>query len=175
MAEIVQELRNLISDLRPAVLEHLGLVAAAAAYLDQFTRQTGVVSYLEDERDGKRVPANIETAFYRLLQEAITNVRKHAEAKTVWVRFSIYDGLFRMDVTDDGRGFDPEVILARSLSSGHIGLHSMQERIESAGGGMEIDSTQGKGTRITFWTPINGQGEPQWAGDDEGETGMETG
>ena len=110
MAEIVQELRDLISDLRPAVLESLGLVVAAAAHLDQFTTQTGIVSYLEDERDGERVPADIEVTFYRLLQEAITNVRKHAGAMTVWVRFSIYDGLFRMDVTDDGRGFDPAVV-----------------------------------------------------------------
>ena len=67
------------------MLESLGLVAAAAAHLDQFTTQTGIVSYLEDERNGKRVPADIEVIFYRLLQEAITNVRKHSEATTVWV------------------------------------------------------------------------------------------
>ena len=88
-------------------------------------------------------------------------------------RFSIYDGLFRMDVTDNGRGFDPVVVGARSLESGHIGLHSMQERIEFAGGGMEIDSIQGKGTRITFWTPIIEGEEPQPAGDDEGRTAMD--
>ncbi|MEP6776414.1 MAG: GAF domain-containing protein, partial [Chloroflexota bacterium] len=173
MAEIVQELRNLISDLRPALLESLGLVAAAAAHLDQFTTQTGIVSYLEDERNGKRVPADIEVTFYRLLQEAITNVRKHAGATTVWVRFSIYDGLFGMDITDNGRGFDPVVVGARSLESGHIGLHSMQERIESTGGGMEIDSIEGKGTRITFWTPIIEGEEPQPAGDGEDRTAMD--
>lgn len=175
MAEIVQELRDLISDLRPAVLESLGLVVAVAAHLDQFTTQTGIVSYLEDERDGKRMPTDIEVIYYRLLQEAITNVRKHAGATTVWVRFSIYDGLFRMDVTDNGCGFDPAVVRARSLESGHIGLHSMQERIESAGGGMEIDSAQSKGTRVTFWTPISEGEEPQWIGDDEDRMGVETG
>jgi signal transduction histidine kinase len=174
MAEIVQELRDLISDLRPAVLESLGLVVAAAAHLDQFTTQTGIVSYLEDERDGKRVPANIEVIFYPLLQDAITNVRKHAGATTVWVRFSIYDGLFRMDVTDNGRGFDPVVVAAQSLENGHIGLHSMQERIDSAGGGMEIDSFQDKGTRITFWTPIIEGQEPQRTGNDEGRADAET-
>jgi signal transduction histidine kinase len=80
-----------------------------------------------------------------------------------------------MDVTDNGRGFDPVVVGAQSLENGHIGLHSMQERIESTGGGMEIDSFQGKGTRITFWTPIIEGQEPQWAGDGKDRQELEKG
>jgi signal transduction histidine kinase len=59
-----------------------------------------------------------------------------------------------MDITDNGRGFDAAYAVARSLERGHIGLHSMQERIEVAGGGMEIESASGKGSRITFWIPV---------------------
>ncbi|HST04243.1 MAG TPA: GAF domain-containing protein [Chloroflexia bacterium] len=154
MAGVVQELRDMINDMRPAILESLGLVIAATAYLNDFMKHTGIVVHMEDERNGKRVPPTVEATFYRLLQEALTNVRKHADANSVWVKFSISGGQFRMDITDNGRGFDAAYAVARSLERGHIGLHSMQERIEVAGGGMEIESASGKGSRITFWIPV---------------------
>ena len=150
MSAVIPELRDVINDLRPVVLENLGLVAATEAHLNHLREQTGIVTYLEEDLDGYRLPGPAEVVFFRLLQEALTNVRKHASASAVWVSFVLVGGVFRMSVTDNGLGFDPKSIV-RSLESGHIGLHSMQERIEAIGGGMEIDSLQGRGTRLTFW------------------------
>ncbi len=149
MSAVVQELRDVINDLRPVVLENLGLVAATGAYLKHFREHSDIHVHLEDKLDGQRLPASKEVVFFRLLQEALTNVRKHASAGSVWVTFDVAGGVFRMSVTDNGLGFDPKS-MARSRDSGHIGLHSMQERIEAIGGGMEIESTEGQGTRLTF-------------------------
>jgi two-component system NarL family sensor kinase len=150
MSAVIQELRDVINDLRPVALENLGLMPATSAHLNYFHEQTGIRTHLEDNLDGYRLPAAVEVIFFRLLQEALTNVRKHASAASVWVTFELAEGVFRMSVTDNGLGFDPKSIL-RSPESGHIGLHSMQERIEAIGGGMEVVSAQGQGTRITFW------------------------
>jgi signal transduction histidine kinase len=150
MSSVVQELRDVINELRPVVLENLGLLAAAGAQLNYLREQTGIKTHLEENLNGFRLPHHQEVIFFRLLQEALTNVRKHANAEAVWVSFSHSKSEFHMNVTDNGIGFDPKTIV-RSLESGHIGLHSMQERIEAVGGGMEIDSTEGRGTRITFW------------------------
>jgi len=94
--------------------------------------------------------------FYRLMQEALSNVRKHSAASAVWVKLSMYDDVFCMSVTDNGRGFDPDSAAANAIASGHIGLHSMQERLGVIGGGLEIDSAEDRGTRITFLAPTSG-------------------
>jgi signal transduction histidine kinase len=153
MSAVIQELRDVINDLRPVVLENLGLVAATGAQLSHFSEQTGIRTHLEENLDGYRLPGQTEVIFFRLLQEALTNVRKHANAASLWLTFHMADGIFRMSITDNGIGFNPKSVV-RSLESGHIGLHSMQERIEAIGGGMELDSTPGQGTRITFWVRI---------------------
>ncbi|MEO5952804.1 MAG: sensor histidine kinase, partial [Chloroflexia bacterium] len=150
MSSVVQELRDVINALRPVVLENLGLVPAIGAHLSIFRDQTGVKAHLEDKLAEYRLPASTEVAFFRLFQEALTNVRKHANATSVWVTLECPDKLFKMSVTDNGVGFDPKATL-RLLESGHIGLQSMQERIDAIRGGMEIDSTPGAGTRVTFW------------------------
>ncbi|MEO8285548.1 MAG: GAF domain-containing protein [Chloroflexota bacterium] len=154
MSEVVQELRNVINDLRPVLLERQGLVVAAEAHLNGFTRQHGIESILEDHLNGERLPVPVELVFYRLMQEALTNVRKHAAASSVWVTFSSSDGMASISVTDNGCGFDPTAAVARSLASGHIGLHSMMERINVIGGGMEISSVIGQGARVTFRAPL---------------------
>lgn len=150
MSAIVQELRDVINGLRPVALENLGLMPAVTAHLSLFTEQTGVKTHLEDKLDGYRLPAAREEVYFRLLQEALTNVRKHANAESVWVTFTLEDKVFRMSVTDNGNGFD-QGLLALALENGHIGIQSMQERIEAAGGGMDIQSDIGMGTRLTFW------------------------
>jgi two-component system sensor histidine kinase DegS len=154
MSAVVQELRDVINDLRPALLENLGLVVAAESHLKAFGEQNGVPVHIEDELDGYRLPHTLEVILYRLMQETLTNVRKHAGASTVWVRFMRHDNTAIMSITDNGRGFEPTLAVPRALASGHIGIHSMQERIEVVGGGMEIDSTPGQGTCITFRAPI---------------------
>jgi two-component system, NarL family, sensor histidine kinase DegS len=142
------------ADLRQALLENLGLVVVAEAHLNSFTEHYGTTAQLEDDLNSERLPSTMEVIFYRLMQETLTNVRKHANATSVWVKVSLHDNVLRMSSTDNGRGFDPSHAVTTALSSGHIGLHSMQERVEVIRGGMDIDSTHGQGTCVTFWAPL---------------------
>lgn len=154
MSAVVQELRNVINDLRPALLETFGLAVATEAHVKAFARQNGIQAGLDDDLDDARMPAQVEAVFYRLMQEALSNVRKHSGATAVWIKLSCYDGMLRMSITDNGRGFDPDTAASNALSSGHIGLHSMQERVGAIGGGLEIDSATDRGTCITFFAPV---------------------
>ncbi|HYO48861.1 MAG TPA: GAF domain-containing protein [Chloroflexia bacterium] len=154
MGAVVQELRDVISDLRPALLETQGLVVAAQSHLKSFSEQYNIQVALEDRLDGRRIPPTVEVIFYRLMQEALTNVRKHADATALCVRLYMQGDTVQLSITDNGKGFNPDAIVARALAKGHIGLHSMWERLDVIGGGMEIDSAPGKGTCVTFWAPI---------------------
>lgn len=156
MGAVVQELRDVISDLRPALLETQGLVVAAQSHLKTFSEQYNIQAALEDRLDGRRIQPTVEVIFYRLMQEALTNVRKHADATALCVRLYAQGDTVRLSITDNGKGFNPDAIVARALAKGHIGLHSMWERLDVIGGGMEIDSAPGKGTCITFKAPIGG-------------------
>jgi signal transduction histidine kinase len=161
MSAVVQELRGVISELRPALLETQGLVVAAQSHLKSFSEQHGLEASLHDNLDGRRLPHSVEVIFYRLLQEALTNVRKHADASVLWVDLSVRGDTAHLSIRDNGRGFQAETIVADALSQGHIGLHSMSERLEVIGGGLEIDSRPGAGTCISFWAPLNAVLIPQ--------------
>jgi signal transduction histidine kinase len=91
----------------------------------------------------------IKEAFYRITQEALQNIVKHAVATSVQVELVRNDGALRLSVTDDGRGFDPS-----QQFPGHLGLHSMPERAAKLGGGVTIESTPGEGTRVVAEIPL---------------------
>jgi signal transduction histidine kinase len=154
MSAVVQELRNVINDLRPALLETFGLAVATEAHIKTFSQANGIAVTLEDDLDGERMPAPVEAVFYRLMQEALSNVRKHSGATVAWVKLSFYDGMLRMSITDNGRGFDPATAASSALASGHIGLHSMHERVSAIGGSLAIDAAPDRGTCLTFSAPI---------------------
>jgi signal transduction histidine kinase len=133
----IESLRTLITELRPAALDELGLAPA----IDSLGQRVAAVEGLEVDVQvdvGGRLDAELETTVYRLVQEALTNVAKHANAERVSLRAALDYDVVRVEVTDDGRGFDPR---GRAEGFGLIGMH---ERVALAGGRLEIESSAGR-------------------------------
>ncbi len=138
-----QELTSLIRELRPVALEGKGLVAALRELATQWTQQTDIVANLRAE--GKQtLPLTLEEGLFRVAQEALANVARHSKATLVQIILSTTGDTVTLSVADNGQGFDT----ARSEHPG-VGLLSMQERMRALGGDVEVESTPGKGTRIT--------------------------
>jgi len=146
-------LRQLMAGLRPPVLEERGLMPALRETVARFENDTGIVSSFEG--DLKRpVPRDVETLAYRIVQESLTNIGKHASATTVMVHLDTDDNHLRVEVEDDGQGF--ETARARDyLRAGRVGLASMRERVELASGTFNLRSSPGRGTVITALIPLD--------------------
>jgi PAS domain S-box-containing protein len=146
-------LRQLMAGLRPPVLEERGLMPALRETVARFEGDTGVVSSFEG--DLKRpVPRDVETLAYRIVQESLSNIGKHAKATTVMVHLDTDDNQLRVEVEDDGQGF--ETARARDyLRAGRVGLASMRERVELASGTFNLRSSPGRGTVITALIPLD--------------------
>lgn len=143
--DTLQEIRNLAMSLRPALLDDLGLDAALRNYLATYSRRTGLATELTTDLNGKRLSRDLETACFRVTQEALTNVLRHSHASKVRVDVSVDESELLLSVADDGWGFD----VAAATGGGHqgksMGLLGMQERAAQMGGNMEIESKQGGG------------------------------
>ena len=144
----VEAMRTLIFGLRPSMLDREGLAAAIAAYSKEL--DTGMRFHIDDRFRGEP-PEETRVTLYRIVQEALVNVRKHARAKSVEVRLEEREGGYLVRVEDDGVGFDPGNV--PSSPNGHLGLTSMRERAEMAGGTCEIRSSSKGGTTVEFWVP----------------------
>jgi signal transduction histidine kinase len=147
--EVFDELRSLILQLRPPALEHEGLVPGLAKHLEVVGRTYGLDIRLDAARVA-HLTAEAEQALYRIAQEAVTNVVRHAQATHVTVQLAVADGTVTLRVQDDGIGFDPG---ARAISARRLGLVSMQERAAALGGSLQIDSAAGQGTTVTAQVP----------------------
>ncbi len=147
----LKRLRTLVFDLRPAVLDEVGLSAALRQYLTETAGQGGFQGALRDDLE-QEPPAEVRVIAYRIAQEALTNVRVHANATWVDVRLEASDGGLLVTITDDGVGFEPSWAEANPRP-GHLGLTSMRERATMAGGWHHIDSHPGYGTTVKFWLP----------------------
>lgn len=150
-AEALNEVRQLAFELRPIVLDDIGLVAALqrlAADVAQRHRLDLRVD-LADLSDDTRLPADIETVVYRVVQESLTNVTRHAGATHVRVSVRVADGRLGAEIVDDGTGFDPASVRQRSL-----GLTGMAERATLAGGRVDITSALGAGTTVRLDLPV---------------------
>jgi signal transduction histidine kinase len=146
----VRDIRRMIYDLRPAALDELGLVPAVREYLKRCGREHDLEIVFE-AGEATRLPGPVETALFRIVQEAVNNVVKHAGARRVEVRLAREDGLVALGVVDDGRGFDPSA----PRSERHVGLWSMRERVVQLGGRFEVQSGPGQGTVLSAWLPVN--------------------
>jgi PAS domain S-box-containing protein len=146
-------LRQLMAGLRPPVLEERGLMPALRETVARFEGDTGIVSSFEG--DLKRpVPRDVETLAYRVVQESLTNIGKHAKATTVMVHLDTDGNQLRVEVEDDGQGF--ETARARDyLRAGRVGLASMRERVELASGTFNLRSSPGRGTVVTALIPLD--------------------
>jgi two-component system sensor histidine kinase UhpB len=153
-AATLEAVRKLAVELRPATLDDLGLVAALEGYTDSYGAHMPVrVAFSAegfDDRDG-RLPPQVELVLYRVVQEALTNVAKHADAREVRVQLRRRPDEVIAAVADDGQGFDVEDMM-RSRERG-LGLFGMQERLALVGGQLVIDSSPGHGTRIHARVP----------------------
>jgi signal transduction histidine kinase len=149
-ADYVRDIRRLIYDLRPAALDELGLVPALRHYLLRRQQEQGLAIGFRADSEA-RLPAPVETALFRIAQEAVNNAIKHAGAQAVDVSLARDRGGVRLTVADDGQGFDP----LAPRSSSQVGLWSMRERVEQIGGEFALQSAPGQGTTLTAWVPLD--------------------
>ncbi len=147
-------LRDLITEIRPPSLDYQGLLPTLDEYLKRFRSETGMEVALSS-RLGRRQSPTLETLIYRLVQEALVNVRKHSGASRVAVEMETIGDSVHVVVADNGNGFQVEEALRASLARGSIGLASMIERIDLAGGVWNIESAPGQGTRVRFSVPVS--------------------
>lgn len=162
--ELMALVRDLSLDLRPAMLDDLGLLPTLLWHLDRYTNQTHVcVTFKHAGLEGRRFAPQVETAAYRIVQEALTNVARHAGVSEVTVRLWTDQDTLSVQVKDRGAGFDPEATLATSDT---IGLAGMRERAVLLGGQLTIESVPGAGTYVTAELPLGGPAEEGERGDE---------
>jgi signal transduction histidine kinase len=152
--ETTEQMYDLILALRPSVLDDLGLAPALRAHANRLLEGTGIAFSLESHGTAARLSSEVETALYRIFQEALTNIVRHAFASRVEVRLYYKDRIFEGEIIDDGRGFDLESIKKNGCEPRGLGLLGMQERISLVGGRLEIHSRPEKGTRILILIPL---------------------
>lgn len=154
LAHSMETVHCFARDLRPATLDHLGVQSALRDHVAQFARQTGIRAELVAHPDLDRLDSRRGEVLFRVAQEALSNVFKHAEATTVRIEFASQAGALRMEITDNGRAFPAE---ERSLAkrTDRLGLLGMQERVRHIGGTFAIESAPGSGTRIHVQVPLD--------------------
>jgi signal transduction histidine kinase len=145
----LQDVRRLAVELRPSALDDFGLVAALERLADSFAEQSGISVDFQAAIADERLPEEAETALYRIVQESLTNVVKHAQARRVSILLTRTNGMVKAVVEDDGRGFDPE----KTNHDGH-GLVGMRERLALLGGRLEIESARDAGTTVAAEVPV---------------------
>lgn len=148
---LIVQVRTLTLDLRPPMLDDLGLLAALAWYVDRFSGQSGLQVRFRHDGIGQPLAPPVATAAYRIVQEGLTNVARHARARTVDVHLAIEQGLLAIRIVDDGQGFDIGATLATGTASG---LAGMRERAEFLDGSFRVESARGGGTRVTAAIPL---------------------
>jgi signal transduction histidine kinase len=149
--DLLARVQGLSFDLRPAALDQLGLLPALLASFERYTLQTGVSVNFKHQGVEGRFASEVETCAYRVVQEALTNVARHAGVAAVTVRVWTNADILNIHIADRGRGFDPEVALKTPYSSGLIG---MQERVTLLRGRMTIEASPGSGTTINAELPV---------------------
>jgi signal transduction histidine kinase len=154
--DLIGRVRRMSGDLRPPLLDEVGLVPAVRAYLDSQSALSGVAMLLEAD-DGVTAPrlgADVEITCFRIVQEAITNAIRHAAARDLRVRISRTPERVALRIHDDGRGFDVDVRLESAAAAGHLGVVGMRERVRAHGGDFRLQSRPGAGTTIEVELPL---------------------
>ena len=149
----IEEIHRLILDLRPSVLDDLGLLSAIRWYGERYLQPRGISFRCEFEKLEWRLPSAFEIAVFRVCQEAMTNIARHARAETVLVQARVEGSALVVEIEDDGQGFDPAEV-SRRPGRPHFGLLGIRERVELLGGKVTIDSAPGRGTRLRIEVPL---------------------
>ena len=156
----IARMRELAQDLRPPLLDDFGLEASLRWYVEREAKRAGLACRLALEPLAQRPPATAETTCFRVAQEALTNVIRHAQARSVAVEIRETQGMLELVVRDDGQGFDVAAARTRAAQGGSQGLLSMQERVALVGGALDIDSSPGRGTTIRARIPLPPEVDP---------------
>jgi PAS domain S-box-containing protein len=158
--QIGKEVHHVAFELRPTALDDFGLHTALVNYVEEWSERSGVeVDFHSTGLDGKRLPSPIETALYRMVQEGLTNVLKHAQARRVSLILQRSSAQVQAILEDDGRGFDAEAVMSSWRTQGRLGLLGMRERAALVGGTLTLESTPGRGTTIFARIPLPADGE----------------
>lgn len=154
--EALRLVRDLSVELRPPILDDLGLVTALRWYVDRYAKRSGLrVQVIIDLPDhGERFSRELETASFRIAQEALTNIVRHANASHIRVQLAKEGNVLLLSIKDNGVGFDLDSLQKRAPRAATLGLVSMQERAHAAGGSVEIKSKVSKGTEVRFRLPL---------------------
>jgi signal transduction histidine kinase len=149
--EAYLDVREAILGLRETVSPAGGMAGTLAQYLQKFSRQAGIKAELEVQGDeAPQLSPEAEVQLVRVIQEALTNVRKHANADKAWVRIRRHNGEVNINIEDNGQGFDPALVRANGQ---HFGVRIMRERVETVGGRFEIESSPSCGTKVQIYFP----------------------
>jgi signal transduction histidine kinase len=151
--QTLEQVRDLSFALRPSLLDDLGLGAALRWYADRYAQRTGIrTTTVTNLASGQiRLRKELETACFRIVQEALTNVARHAQASNVFINLGPLDNGISLSIKDDGIGFEEH--LPNAAASPHLGLRGMQERALALGGNLVINSAASRGTEIRAHFP----------------------
>jgi signal transduction histidine kinase len=145
----LQDVRRLAVELRPKALDDFGLVAALERLAQTFSESTGIDVQFEARLGNRRLPEAVETTIYRIVQEALTNVVKHAQARNVSILLVRRNSTATAVIEDDGRGFDPD-----ELNADGLGLTGMRERVGLIDGRLSVESSAETGTTLAVEVPL---------------------
>jgi signal transduction histidine kinase len=146
----IEASQRIMHNLRPAILEQ-GLVAALQWMAQRFEKRTGTVCSFRSRYDHLDLPPGVPLVAYRAVQEALTNISKHARAKRVTIDLSLVRGVLSIEVSDDGRGLTPDAL----AKAGSFGIRGLRERAETVGGWVDLSSSAGAGTTIILSVPVS--------------------
>ncbi len=152
--EAVQEMRTMLFDLRPLILETQGLGPALQLFVERHRPREGTQIDLHVDTTVQRYDPRVETAAFSIVQEAVNNALKHAQAQNIWVRLSEKAGTLVVEVEDDGVGFDVESVLKSYQERGSFGMVNMNERADLIGGTLTVVSAEGQGTTVMLRVPV---------------------
>ena len=150
-----QKIRDFILTLRPMMLDDLGLMPTLKQYVQDYEEKTGLAANFTVMGRETRLPSHSEVTIFRVIQELLTNVQTHAHATNAQVTLDFQDGLVSASVEDDGSGFDTSEVQAPAQQRKGLGLSTIQERAEMLGGGVQIESRIGRGTKIRIELPVS--------------------
>ncbi len=154
IGQSVKEIRRIIADLYPPALSELGLWEALRQNIDCFERETGVSCSLDGRPPLGLSPAH-EIVVYRVVQEALNNIRKHAGASQVKISLNSYEGQVSIEIHDDGKGFDVASLTGETVAPTKMGLLTMKGRAEMLGGDLNIETGEGAGTKVLLTIPLS--------------------
>ncbi len=151
LSQTIDQIRNLTTDLRPSMLDDFGLIPALNWYIDNFSKRTNIKVYLKAKNFKPRLSSEVETTFYRIIQEALTNVAKHAQATEVSILLALKNSNACLAVEDNGIGFDAK---KATFPKDRLGIFSIKERVGLLNGEFEIHSKANRGTKLSVKIPL---------------------